>query len=297
MRPDHWTRVTDLAATQHGLVTRAQIIAAGAAPRSLTRAVDRGLLSGVRRQVYLVVGVPSTVWQPLMAACLAGAPHAVASHRAAGGLFGLPGIVPGAVEVTAPSSARRALEGGRCHSSGRLDAADVALVRNIPVVAPARTIIDLAGVVDRFLLARIVDHALRHSLCSAPELRAVLDRVGGRGRPGTAVLRAVLGERLGSDSMLEGRWLRRLRDAGLTPPALQHQVVCRNRVLVLDFAWPHAHVGMEVDGWAFHGHRSAWDHDHDKINAYAEAGWRVLFVTSRTSPTDVVRQLGRFLAE
>jgi hypothetical protein len=39
-----------------------------------------------------------------------------------------------------------------------------------------------------------------------------------------------------------------------------------------------------------------WDRDHDKVNAYAEAGWTVLFVTSRTPPADVARQLRQFIS-
>lgn len=55
--------------------------------------------------------------------------------------------------------------------------------------------------------------------------------------------------------------------------------------------------GVYVVGWSVHRHRSAWDHDHDKANAYVEAGWRVLFLTSNTAPGDVVRQLRRLISE
>lgn len=68
-------------------------------------------------------------------------------------------------------------------------------------------------------------------------------------------------------------------------------------MLLVDFAWPEHRVGMEVDGWEPHRERSSFDRDHDKTNAYAEAGWTVLFVTSRTWPEDVFRQLRRFLRE
>ena len=98
------------------------------------------------------------------------------------------------------------------------------------------------------------------------------------------------------DSGLEARWLRILRRAGLAPPAFQHQVATGDRVLVMDFAWPFHRVGIEVDGWQPHRHRSAWDRDHDKINAYLEAGWRVLFVTSNTSANRTIRQLRAFLS-
>lgn len=298
MRPDHWKLEAAIAAVQHGLVTRAQTLATGVAPRTLNRAVEAGLLTTVRRGVYRVRGVPCDVWEALAAACLAGAPGTVASHRAAAGLHRFPGILPGAVEVSTGRGAKRALTGVRCHSSvAPLLPGDVRMVRNIPTVSPARTIVDLAPVLDARLLARIVDHAGRHAMCSPSEVGAVLARVGGPGRSGTATLRGLIADRVEGDSELEATWLRRLRRAGLDPPALQHQVVVRRRVLILDLAWPQRGVGVEVDGWEPHGTRSAWDHDHDKANGYAEAGWKVLFVTSRTPVADVVRQLRQFLSE
>lgn len=297
MRPEHWKPVTDVAAAQHGLVTYDQLLGCGAAIRSIRRAVDRGLVTPVRRRVYRVNGVPDDVWQPVMAACLAGTPATVASHRAAAGLHGFPGVRPGAVEVTAPRSARRALAGVRCHSTAALDPDDIVVVRNVPTSSPARTIVDLAPTVDRFLLARIVDDSYRRGLCSPWDVGGTLARVGGRGRAGAAVLGSLLADRVVADSDLETTWLSRLARRGLRPPALQHQVVVRSRVLVMDMAWPDQRVGVEVDGWEPHRTRSAWDRDHDKLNAYAEAGWRVLFVTSRTSPVDAARQLRRFLGE
>jgi very-short-patch-repair endonuclease len=295
MLPEHWSAVSTIAAVQHGLVTYGQVVESGAAPRTRRRALERGLLTPVRRGVYRLGGVPSGVWQPVMAACLAGAPATVASHRAAGGLHRFPGIVAGAVEVTAPRSSRRTLTGVRCHATAELAAEDLVVVRNVPTCAPARTIVDLAATVDGRLLARIVDESYRRGLCSPSEVEAAIARAGVRGRAGLRTLRSIVGDRVVADSNLEATWLRRLAGAGLRPAALQHQVVVGARVLVLDLAWPEHRVGVEVDGWEPHRTRSAWDRDHDKVNAYAEAGWRVLFVTSRTPPADTIRQLRRFL--
>lgn len=295
MLPAHWTVVATIAAVQHGLVTYEQVVESGAAPRTLRRAVERGLLTPVRRRVYRLSGVPSGVWQPVMAACLAGAPTTVASHRAAGGLYRFPGIVAGAVEVTAPRSTRRTLTGVRCHATAELAPEDVVVVRNVPTCAPARTIVDLAGCVDGRLLARIVDDSYRRGLCSPSDVDAAIGRVGTRGRAGVRALRSIIADRVVADSNLEATWLRRLAGAGLRPEALQHQVVVGSRVLVLDMAWPEHRVGVEVDGWEPHRTRSAWDRDHSKVNAYVEAGWRVLFVTSRTPRADTIRQLRHFL--
>lgn len=295
MRPDHWIEITVLAAAQHGLVTGAQIAATGAGRRTVTRAVTAGRLRRVRPSVFVVAGTPPSVWRPLMAACLAAGTRAVASHRSAGGLLGLPGILPGAVELTVSGPALR-LSGARCHTTALLDPADVVGVAGFQATSAVRTIIDLAGSVHPTLLSTMVAEATRRRLCSDAALGRRLAELGGSGRAGTVALRAVLAAREGGDSGLEDRWLRQLADGGLRPPALQHQVVAGRRVLVVDFAWPEERVGVEVDGWAVHRERAVWDRDHDKANAYAEAGWTVLFVTSRTPPADVIRQLRQFIS-
>lgn len=295
MRPEHWAEVAALAAAQHGLVSTEQVLGSGACDRSLRRALTGGRLTPVRKGVLAVAGAPASVWQPLQAAILAAGPGVVASHESAAGLHRLPGFLPGAVEVTGPAGQPLRLQGVACHSTGDLRPGDVVEVDGFPVTSPTRTILDLSGRLSPYLLGRIVDDACRRHVSSTAELQRCLDELGGRGRRGTVRLRRVLDDRLGGDSDLEARWLRALRRAGLSPPALQHQVVVGDRVFLLDLAWPRWRVGVEVDGWRHHGNRSAWDHDHDKANAYLEAGWWVLFVTSNTPVADTARQLRRFM--
>ncbi len=296
MHPDHWAHIAAVAAGQRGLVSRHQALLSGCSIRALERAVERGLLVAVRREVLAVAGAPSSVWRPLMAAYLATSPGIFASHRAAAGLHGFPGILRGAVELTVPSRRPVRLEGARCHTTTVVIAGDVTEACGLRVSSASRTIVDLAGQLSPHLLRRIVELACRRRLCTLDELSVRLEQLGGRGRPGTVRLRRVLDDQVGGDSDLEARWLRTLAAADLEPPALQHQVVAAGRVLILDLAWPEQRVGVEVDGWEPHRDRSVWDHDHDKANAYLEAGWRVLFVTSNSRPREVVRQLRLFMS-
>ncbi|MGH9177872.1 MAG: hypothetical protein ACRD0N_04885 [Acidimicrobiales bacterium] len=298
MRPDHWKQLTTLAEAQFSLVTADQVDAIGVGERTRNRAVDAGYLVPVRRSVLAVAGAPPSPWRSLMAAYLAaGAVGVVASHRAAAGLHCFPGVLPGAVELTVHDGRRLRLDGVRCHSTNELGGDQIVRAGPFAATSPARTVVDLAGDLDRHLLGRIVSHVCRKRLCSERDLDRLLHRVGGPGRPGTRLLRSILADRAGGDSDLEERWLRLLINAGLRPPALQYQVVVGGRVLLLDFAWPLFKVGIEVDGWDPHRERHVWDHDHDKINAYLEAGWRVLFVTSRTRPEHVFRPLRAFIVQ
>jgi len=262
----------------------------------LERAAAAGLIMPVRKEVFVVAGSPDSVWRPLMAAWLAAGPDSFASHRAAAGLHGLPGVLPGWVELTVPLRRPLRLEGVTCHATTVVMPGDVIEAGGLRVTSVSRTIVDMAGRISPHLLRKVVEFACRRRLCTLEELSQRLVHLGGRGRRGTVALRRVLDDQVSGESELEVRWLRMLSTAGLAPPALQHQVVASGRVLILDLAWPEKRVGVEVDGWEPHRDRSAWDHDHDKANAYLEAGWRVLFVTSNTRPADVVRQLRRLIS-
>ena len=298
MRPEQWQQLTELAARQHALAAVRQIRAAGISKRSQERAVANGLLVPYRRSVLAVAGAPASAWMPLMGAWLASDRDDIAvSRRGAGGLHRLPGILPGAVDLMTWAGAPLRLGGARCHTTTEVGADDLTLIGPFVVTSAARTIVDLAGEgLDRALLTKIVADACRRRICSEADLEALLGRLGGKGRPGIKQLRSILADRMGGDSGLEDRWLRLLVAAGLRPPALQYQLVVSGRVLVMDFAWPAARAGIEVNGWSIHRERHVWDRDHDKVNAYLEAGWRVLFVTSRTVPDTVLRQLRSFIS-
>ena len=82
--------IARLAVRQHGLVTRAQLRAAGLTERQIDCRIGRGQLVVVHEGVYRVPAVRATYDQAVLAACLA--TGGVASHRCAGRLFRLRGF-------------------------------------------------------------------------------------------------------------------------------------------------------------------------------------------------------------
>lgn len=65
-----WTRITALAARQHGVVARRQLLDLGATKGQIDGLVHRGRLVAVERGVYRVAGVPETPLLEVMAAVL-----------------------------------------------------------------------------------------------------------------------------------------------------------------------------------------------------------------------------------
>jgi hypothetical protein len=227
-----------------------------------------------------------------MAACLAGGPFTSASHFSAGWLYTSPFIAPGALDVTVYGDWRQRLDGVRCHRSVFLDEADRAIVKGIPTTSPGRTVMDLAASVSIWLLPQLLDDFLRRHLCTAEEVMACVERIGGRGRAGTAFLRVVAQERIDGHHPGDNDWevgiARSLKNAGFRVEQ-QYQVVVGNRVLVVDCALPDYLVGVEFKGWEPRSTRTGFDHDAEREVLLTGAGWQIIPATSRTKHSDVIR--------
>lgn len=290
-----WAAVAAVAATQHGLITTRQLHELGVGDDAIAWFVRDGCLVRVRRGVYAAAGSPPSVWRNLAAAVLA--VDGVASHRAAAGLHRFPGVRAGAVEVTVFGVTTPRLQGLIAHRATALYPEDVTEAQGLPTTAPARTLVDLSGRrdVSTALLVRMVDDCAVRRLCSPDDVAACIERNDARW--GTRRLRTVIAERVQADSHLEQLWLRRLRRAGLAPPAVGYQLVVDATVLVLDFAWPEQRVAIEVDGWRPHATRSAFDRDRVRDLAAAGLGWRILRLTSRTPPASLFRTIRSLISQ
>lgn len=236
---------------------------------------------------YRLSGAASSWQQSLIAICLAWGPGAVISHRCAAALWRLAGFVTVAIELIVPRKRVRDLP-GIVHRPLSLPAVDVTSIGAIPVTTPARTLLDLAGVVSRNEVEEALDDALRRKLVSLPRLRWRLQEVGGMGTPGTATLRALIDARAKDfaavpQSVFETKVLRLLKDAGLPVPVLQHEIRDErgHLVAVVDFAFPDAKLAIEAEGYQWHTGRQRFDRDLARRNALTAIGWRIVHVTWR----------------
>ncbi|MFA5892171.1 MAG: type IV toxin-antitoxin system AbiEi family antitoxin domain-containing protein [Actinomycetota bacterium] len=288
-------RLAKIARAQHGVFTRAQALASGFNARMIDRRVMSGVWERAHPGVYRLGGAPVTWRQMLLATCLAAGPEAVASLRSAAVVWGLPGFAPGRFELSVPRSGRRA-RAGSVHHPRALPAIDVTEVDGIPVTTPARTLVDIAGIVAADVVEEALDDALRRGIVTIAQVRRRTRDLDARGRPGSGVLAKLLDARAGPaevpQSVFETRLLRALRKAGLPKPAVQHEVRTPRGRAVLDFAYPEPRVAIEADGFRWHSSRQQWDHDRARRNALTALGWTVIHVTwpeLRDHPGEVVR--------
>ena len=232
-----------------------------------------------------------------MAACLTAGDQSFASHATAAELW-IPIGAPCPLHVWSP---RRVNTGGLVNHVGRLEKADVTRLGPIPITRPERTVIDLASMMTVEQLEGTLDEFLRRELV---QLRRLEERVAALGnRAGVVRLRRLLLERIGagtSESELETRLLRALREEGLPLPVSQYEIRNQARLIArVDFAYPDVKLAIEAYGRRYH---SAWidqEHDLTRQNDLIAMGWRVIVVTwSRlhTQRPALMRQIARSLA-
>jgi hypothetical protein len=283
-----------LVMTQHGLVAVWQLYQLGLVRWQIRSIRERGQLVSCRRGVLLLPGTPESPQRPLLAACVAVGPEAVASHWAAAGLLGLKGCAAGTLEITIPRRRRTRLDGVRIHKvTDPLAKEDRTRHDGVPVTSPARTVLDLASTeASAWLVERMLDDAGVRKLLTQHDMAATLERAGPLHR-GRSVLVPILkarrhewGQRF--DSLLELRIARVLRVAGIPPGAMHRLVGTPGGIYEIDFAWPDRQAGLDAHGFEPHGTRSALDHDARRGHWLLRAGWHVVVVTAAMSDDEVV---------
>ena len=255
-------RIADLAARQHGLVTRPQLLGAGFADTAIAHRVQAGRLIRVHRGVFAVGHRPPTAHARAMAAVLACGPRAVLSHRSAAALWEL-ARWPREVEVTAPTLHRH--RGVLVHRSRTLTRDDITRHYAIPVTTAARTLKDLARVLDPLPLTRAVNDARLRRLVSAEP-----------------------GETGPTRSVFEAAFLAVIDRHHLPRPEVNQHMAGYE----VDMLWRPQRLVAELDGRAYH--EDTFEEDRERDASLTAAGLRVVRVTWRRLTRREEREAARF---
>lgn len=270
-----------LAATQHGLITRAQAIELGLSRSAIQHRRQRGQWRLVSRGVYRLMGALVTPHQRALAAVLASGEGAVLSHRSAAALHELPGFPMEPLIVSVNRDGRRSLSGVRLEESLALLGHHVSIVDDIPCTTVARTLFDLCGDVYAGRAERALDTALARKLVTLPELWRVLDDLAEHGRAGTVLMRSLLMERdpeyVAPESELEARFIALARNYGLPEPERQVNLGDGETWIGrVDFLFRSTRIVVEVDGAEFHDGLVDRRRDAERDSQLVAAGWTVL---------------------
>lgn len=259
--------------SQHGIVSRAQLIEIGLTRSRIQRAVGTGYLIRIYPGVYAVGHCALTVRSRWMAAVLVGGDQAVLSHGSAASAWGLcRPLRP--VEVVRPGG-RHSCPGLVIRRVNNLPEPDRGVVHGIPVTSPSRTLIDIAGRSSPRVLDDRISALRRLGLLGWDDLKDTLER--NPRRKGSVELKSRIGLLMESSastrSELETRFLRLCDENGLPRPEVDVALGSR----IVDFLWRPQRLIAEVDGFRFHHHR--FDEDRIRDLGHLVDGYRTVRVT------------------
>jgi very-short-patch-repair endonuclease len=281
-------RVVALAARQHGVVTTGQLNTLGPSRHWIAHRVKTGWLRRIHRGVYLLGPIEPPLAKAMAATLATGA---LLSHYPAAVLWSL---LPGpatAMHVTLHGGNRKGPPGVTVHRVTHLHAQDASRHHGIPVTSPARTLLDLAATTSQRDLSRatneaqvlrlVTDHSLDEQFRRYPTHR------------GTRALRqAIQPEPKLTRSEAECRLLELIRAAGLPEPETNARIAGHEA----DVLWRDQALVVEVDGYAFHSTRAAFERDRRRDAVLKAHGIDVIRV-SWTQVTDEPIALVALLAQ
>lgn len=265
-------RIFERAAKQHGVVTRAQLLALGFTGTQVDGRIRNGLLRPLHRGVFQV-GPVCAEFAHAMAACLACGPTAALSHASAAVVVHMLKERPSPIDVSVVGTTR-VRAGIRVHRVRDLAAGDVQRFQGMRITSPMRTLLDLGGMLSVRELERVVAEALALRLVSEKSLLRLVDqRPGARGARALRAVLAVAPARLRSDA--EARFRDLVAAAGLAVPECNKHVLSHE----VDFVWRRQRLIVEVDGARYHLPLLAFERDRRRDAELVAAGWRVIRVT------------------
>jgi very-short-patch-repair endonuclease len=253
--------IARLAANQHALVTRSQLVGLGIGSGAVEHALARGRLHQMHRGVYALVD-PAAL-PPLAAehaAVLACGGCAVLSHHSAAWVWRIRPLVAGDIDVIVVGAETGRRRDGICvHRVRSIHPRDILHYAGIPITSPARALLDIAPQLSERALERAFDEALVREIMSLGAVKAVLaryphrrgvDRIRALARPDRTTT--------ATRSEAEERFLMMVRNSGLPEPEVNVRLGC----FVADFLWRRERVVLEVDGYDYHRGRRAFERDH-----------------------------------
>jgi hypothetical protein len=279
-----------LAGRQFGVVTVAQLRAAGLASDTVTRRVQRGALHRVHPGVYAYGHAGLSRDGRWLAAVFAGGDGAVLGHLSATTLILDQRRFRSEEPVILVPRRHRPVPGVVIHTCRRLDPRDVTTCRGIPVTTIARTLVDLTDSLTPHQLTFLIKEAAYWKRFDLAATRRAMTRANGR-RKLHVLERAIelyLQGSAGTRSPHEDAFLA-LLPTGVPEPLVNMRLAG----FEVDFHWPDLRLAVEIDGGG-HERPTARRRDARLDQALLDAEYTLLRFTDselERSSADVVARV------
>jgi hypothetical protein len=252
--------------------------------------------------VYVLAAVAPSWEQSLAVAQSSGGGHGAVSHRSAGRLHRIDGLLT-TLAVELSSTRRLKVADAIVHQVAPLGSCDLVTIGPFLVTNLARTLCDLGAILSEDDLERAVDSARRSGI-SLRWLRETAQRLHRPGQRGTNAIFAQLAA-VDPNQEVRGSWFERvvermLDDPRIPPLVRQYEIRTPAGVFVArpDLAIPSIKLAIEAHSREFHFGRAAEGSDEDRDNELADLGWdtRYLGYQSTRRPQATADQLAVAIA-
>lgn len=189
------------------------------------------------------------------------------------------------IDVIAPGQGGRKIDGIRWHNvrpPGRLE---VGTVGGIPCTSPARTLVDLAGVVSTRTLRSAFERAAAKRMLDVAQVEGAMSP----GRHGAKALRGLVDEWRSAAPQALSQKLKSPLEAMVLPIALRRGVpapranalvrLAKGRQIEVDFLWQQQRFVLEADSRDFHATDVAFERDRWRDRELMRVGYSTLRVT------------------
>jgi uncharacterized protein DUF559 len=257
---------------------------------AVARELAAQLIEAVYRGVYAFSRELLTTRGWWMAAVLASGPCAVLSHRSAAAHWRIRRY-SGATELTTPRKLKS--RHGLLRHCLPISPDEITVHTGIPITTPGRTLLDIAHQIRPQELERAVREAEYLRLDEGPSLATLVERY--RGRTGMRAVRRVLAQgwsEAPTRSELEARFATFIDTHNLPRPERNAVIDFGERRVEVDFLWRRSRLAVELDGYAAHGTRRAFEDDRERDRLLQLAGFRVVRITWRQLHIDSLSLAG-----
>lgn len=264
-----------------GIISTQEAIAIGMPRSTVNRRVSDGVFVRVGRGV---LALPGTATRPdLMLRAASRVLGAVVSHESAAAIHGMEPIRVTQPSVTVSHRGTHIFPGVTVHQATDLLEEHVTEIGGLRVTTRLRTVVDLAKVLRRKRLTRLITNELARGM-DLDELMTLYLSLTRQGKPGMkklgGLLREMMGEPAVSETVLEAKLSDLLEDAGLPRPVKQFKAPWLKPVNGrVDLAYVDEQIVIEADSRRWHLDLDAFETDKRRDIAAQLAGWIVIRIT------------------
>jgi very-short-patch-repair endonuclease len=276
-------RLFELAAEQHGLLTRKQLRDHGVDRHRVARWLKTGRLAQVQPQVMALPGSASSPRREILAKVLETGLDAVASHTTAAWLWGIAGYGPHPVHVVVTRQSRHHERlDWTVHQFTGLPPHHRRTVDGVLVTSPALTMLHLAQVVSEKRLARAIDNAWSLRLLTGRDLLELDAELAIQGRNGIRALRKAAKARgenwVPPQSNIESRFMELMNSMGHVGFKRQVEVAGERWTARVDFLHERSATVVEIQSERYHTSLSDREADSERRVRLEAAGFTVIEV-------------------